>query len=190
MGRRGPLIPRVPLDRRWFEAIWFERRWLEKTTRFLRCLLYWDPPKYEPHRWNDNDGIQFNNNCYNYATNIRTDTYAQPGMATGRYYLDYGGENCPNVTLSALSDGLRAVGADTSCVGRCHKVALVMDPGWDYHWYRLDENGMWSHKMGPDPATNLDNSDNLIFDPRNADRGTYTEFCGFFCVCCDTVTVS
>jgi hypothetical protein len=41
---------------------------------------------------------------------------------------------------------------------------------------------MWSHKIGPSKATNLDNSDRPISDPRTADRFRYTQFCGFFAV--------
>src|SRR5262249_25721820 len=38
-------------------------------------------PLYEPAWWNDGGQRQFNNNCYNYSTNYRTDTFAQPGLA-------------------------------------------------------------------------------------------------------------
>lgn len=40
-------------------------------------------PLYEPNWWNDNGQKQLNNNCYNYSTNYRTDTFAQPGLAAG-----------------------------------------------------------------------------------------------------------
>ena len=43
-------------------------------------------PLYEPDWWNDGGQIQFNNNCYNYGSNYRTDTYAQPGRAAGAMY--------------------------------------------------------------------------------------------------------
>jgi hypothetical protein len=63
----------------------------------------------------------------------------------------------------------------------------VVDPGTDYHWYRLDRNGMWTHKPGGTQATNLDNSGNPISSPETADRCggwlCYTEFCGYFCSC-------
>jgi hypothetical protein len=36
-------------------------------------------PLYEPDWWNDGAQRQFNNNCYNYATNYRSDTFAQSG---------------------------------------------------------------------------------------------------------------
>ena len=36
-------------------------------------------PLYEPNWWNDNGQKQWNNNCYNYACDYRSDTFAQPG---------------------------------------------------------------------------------------------------------------
>jgi hypothetical protein len=164
-------------------------RWgpLRRLWCWIVCLFLWRPPRFEPARWNDNNGIQFNNNCYNYGCNIQTGTFAQPGRATGNEYTAF---TCQEVTKGALSDGLVAHSCDTDCTGCCHKVALVMAPGWDFHWYRLDDNGMWSHKPGGTPATNVDNSGNLISDPRTADRGPYTEFCGCFCVCTCRVTIS
>ncbi len=90
--------------------------------------------------------------------------------------------------MGAISDGLRAAG-EAPCGGSCNKVALVVAPGYDFHWYRLDDNGLWSHKPGGTQATNLDKSNNLITDPRTANRGPYTDFCGFFCVCCGRVTI-
>ena len=53
---------------------------------------------------------------------------------------------------------------------------------WDYHWYRQDSDGSWSHKCGEDPATNLDNSGRRIYDPVYADRGRYTEVIGFYAI--------
>jgi len=40
-------------------------------------------------------------------------------------------------------------------------LALVIAPGWDFHWYRKGEDGMWTHKPGGTPATNVDNSGHL-----------------------------
>jgi hypothetical protein len=62
-------------------------------------------------------------------------------------------------------------------------VALVIAPGIDYHWYRRGTDGFWTHKMGPTPATNLDNSGHTITNPETADRGMYTVFAGYFCAC-------
>ncbi|HYZ76002.1 MAG TPA: hypothetical protein VE596_01390 [Gaiellaceae bacterium] len=164
---------------------WLERlveafvRWVE------RCI-----PAYDPQNWAD--GIQFTNNCYNYACAIRTDTWAQPGRATGHMYsfpID-----CAGIDAAARSDGLRPLDCDRGCGCRdcCYKVALAIAPGEvynDFNWYRLDRDGYWSHKPGW-TVTNLDNSGNPITDPRTADRGPYTVFCGCYCVCQGQVTIS
>jgi len=139
-----------------------------------RCI-----PKYDPAAWNGPDVCPFNN-CYNYACDIRTNTFAQPGEASGNPYALLA---CASVGPAAESDGLvHSSEPDCGCSECCHTVALVMAPGYDYHWYRKGPDGKWSHKPGSTPATNLDNSGHEITDPRTANRGPYTEFCGFYCV--------
>ena len=49
--------------------------------------------------------------------------------------------------------------------------------GGDFHWYRLDNNGTWSHKPGQTGATNLDDASRTITDPRTADTGVYKFVC-------------
>jgi hypothetical protein len=137
-------------------------------------------PLYEPHWWNDGGTKQFNNNCYNYATNYRTDTFAQPGLAAGAMYTAL---TCASVRPAAEKDALISQpGANNKCPGEGHLVALVIAPGWDFHWYRKGRNGLWTHKPGGTPVTNLDNSGVPIPDPRTADRGPYTQFCTFMVV--------
>ena len=58
--------------------------------------------------------------------------------------------------------------------------ALVIAPGWDYHWYRLHLEKFWGHKPGGTKATNLDDSRKVIYNPETADRGSYTQFCGYY----------
>ena len=53
---------------------------------------------------------------------------------------------------------------------------------YDYHWYRLDNTGYWSHKPGATLVTDRDNSGNRILDPRYADRGVYNQFVCFMYV--------
>ncbi len=72
--------------------------------------------------------------------------------------------------------------ANNKCPGEGHLVALVIAPGWDFPWYRKGRNGLWTHKPGGTPVTNLDNSGVTIPDPRTADRGPYTQFCTFMVV--------
>jgi hypothetical protein len=137
-------------------------------------------PLYEPAWWNDGGQKQWSNNCYNYSTNYRSDTFAQPGLAAGAMYATL---SCSDVRAGAVADDLIATPkADNRCPKEGHLVALVVAPGWDFHWYRKGRTGYWSHKPGGTQATNRDNSNNLIPDPRTADRGPYTDFCTFMVV--------
>lgn len=137
-------------------------------------------PLYEPGWWNEGGHRQHSNNCYNYATNYRTDTFAQPGLAAGAMYTSL---QCAPVLAGAVADALvDDPDAGNRCPHEGHLVALVIAPGWDFHWYRKGRTGFWSHKPGSTPATNRDNSGNLIPDPRNANRGPYVDFCTFMVV--------
>ncbi len=133
--------------------------------------------QFNPGFWNV-PSVQPFNNCYNYARNWRTDTFAQPGRAHGAMTSTMA---CANVTTAAMADGL---------VKRCtclpisewprRLMALVIDPGWDYHWYRHQRGGFWGHKPGGTAARNTDNSGVVIANPETCDRGGYTDFCGYF----------
>ena len=131
--------------------------------------------------WNINLQVSANN-CYNYSTNYRTDTFAQPGQASG---LNITVSSCNpssgnSVKAGAIADGLVDLpNNNNTCPRKGHLVALVIDPNSDYHWFRKGPTGKWSHKPGQTPATILDNSGLPITDPRTADRGGYTEFCTF-----------
>ncbi len=152
---------------------WKPVRW----PRHERCRC---APLYEPNWWNDGGQRQGNNNCYNYSTNYRTDTFAQPGLAAG---AEYTALTCASVRPAAIADDLiDSPGANNKCPKEGHLVALVIAPGWDFHWYRKGRNGYWTHKPGGTQATNVDNSGVLIPDPRTADRGPYTNFCTFMVV--------
>ena len=143
-------------------------------------------PTYTPSFWNDGGQIQYNNNCYNYSNNKRTDTFAQPGRAAGAMYTNL---SCTSVGPAAAADGVDSIPATGACNRswlfwrRYDKLALVVAPGWDYHWYRQDSNGMWTHKPGGTQATNLDNLGNPISNPETAARGPYVDFCGYYCSC-------
>lgn len=166
---------------------WWPCRW------WWPCYWWWwrrcrCAPLYEPNWWNDSGQRQYHNNCYNYATNYRTDTYAQPGEAANAKWTDLSACDVPvpdiSAKMGAISDCLiDDPTANNRCPSEGHLVSLVIKPGstysWDYHWYRKGRNKYWSHKMGGSPVTNLDNSGNPISDPRTADRGLYTEFCTF-----------
>ncbi len=131
---------------------------------------------YNPSFWNGSYQVQGNNNCYNYSMNWRSDTFAQPGNISG-YNLPYP-PDCANVNIGANKDG-----CTTTCKGKVKRVALVIWPGWDYHWYRRHSEGFWGHKPGSTAARNTDNSNRVIdgttLTPANCNRGGYTVFCGY-----------
>lgn len=148
-----------------------------------RLILFPRPcpcgPLYEPAWWNV-PARQPVNNCYNYSANYRTDTFAQPGQAAGAMY---GSLSCAAVKPAAVADELiDSPSANNACPTEGHLVALVVAPGYDYHWYRKGRDGWWTHKPGRTAVTNLDNAGKKILDPRNADRGPYTDFCTFMVV--------
>ncbi|HEX8918556.1 MAG TPA: peptidoglycan-binding domain-containing protein [Chloroflexota bacterium] len=150
----------------------------------------WDAlctPSFTPADWNDGGTVQRNNNCYNYSSDIRTDTFAQPGRGSGHPFSTL---DCSSVGAGAQADGLTPVSCDQPDCPKCgHRMALVIWPGQDFHWYRRDIDGTWSHKPGQTRARNVDNSGRSITDPRTADRGPYTDFCGCYCLCKPDVTI-
>jgi hypothetical protein len=182
LGREFPSLLRREIER--FEEVrlkwpWRPCRWPKKNP--CRCA-----PLYEPAWWNDGGQRQLHNNCYNYASNYRTDTFrvlpdgSQPGAASGAMYTSL---TCGSVKPAAVADGLiDSPAANNKCPKEGHLVALVIAPGSDFHWYRKGRNGYWTHKPGSTPATNVDNSGVSIPDPRTANRGPYTDFCTFMVV--------
>ena len=133
--------------------------------------------KYNPGFWNV-PAVQPHNNCYNYARNWRTDTFAQPGRAHG---AQTGTMKCANVTTAAMADGLKRR-CDCLPVSEWPRrlMALVIAPNQDYHWYREQRGGFWGHKPGGTAARNVDNNGALVVNPETAARGPYTDFCGYF----------
>jgi len=161
------------------------RRFSEMLRRTITSALTSSAPEFEPSLWSAANDVQYENNCYNYACDIRV-TYAQPGLTSGHEHVRIG---CNEISKGAIADGLVPVDCTKRCGRRCHKVALVISPGNTFHWYRRDRSGLWSHKPGDGPPTNLDYSGNLIVDPRTADRGPFEIFCGCYCVCKNRVSI-
>jgi hypothetical protein len=127
--------------------------------------------------------FQANNNCYNYACNIATNSFAQPGRLHGISVLKSGRLDVPSVRKGAELDGLTCLGNSKVYINdvvkysrgkKGHVVALLIsEPDesarWsgDYHWVRCDSKGcnFWSQKSGSGQVTNLDFTGRLIVDP-------------------------
>lgn len=115
----------------------------------------------------------------------------QPGIFDGEANdEEYLGESVDITALlqavqedSAVADfTFTEIGQYDVCPPGTYKVALIY--GKDYHWYRQNSDGTWSHKPGTTEVTNLDAHGNIIFDPLYACSNTklYTHFAGYYAV--------
>lgn len=159
---------------------------------------------YSPDKYNNYNGIKESHNCFMYAVydhiNLPSKKctlkdcqlpFAQPGRISGYPTWErVKGKRCPDIIGRTLGDV-----PDTtlsSFTGKCpkgtRKVATVVDPKNDYHWYRQDADGYWSHKPGSTPVTNVDSTGRRIYDPQLASRHSsgsdlnYNKFCGYLCI--------
>jgi hypothetical protein len=127
--------------------------------------------------------FQPNNNCYAYACNIASNSFAQPGRLHGYLYPEP--PTGPGVQAGAEQDGLVYIGTSLDAVqsdtatgdGGQYVALLISDAdtpnGWpgDYHWVRCDDLNQfrsWSQKDGNDHVTNFDFAGNPITDPASA----------------------
>jgi hypothetical protein len=147
----------------------------EALTAAASC--FYDTEPFSPAIWNDSGYVQYFNNCYNYACNRITDTFAQPGRGGGFTP----GMSCAGVSQGTLLDGNHFWGdCFPSVVLGKYVMALVVAPGIDFHWYRYSTEGFWGHKPGQTQARNTDNAGSLVVSPYYCARDPYTDFCGFF----------
>uniref|UniRef100_A0A6C0IWX3 Uncharacterized protein n=1 Tax=viral metagenome TaxID=1070528 RepID=A0A6C0IWX3_9ZZZZ len=142
---------------------------------------------YDGESWNKMGNVQ-KLNCYDYAwgnANPHQLEFSQPiPRPPNELYT------CNNVEKGMMKQHPDAeiIEFEQSCPSGKRKVALVVDdvaPS-DYHWYRQDNDGFWSHKQGYMNPTNLDASGDVIKDPRKSDRKfehfNYTKMCNFYCI--------
>ncbi len=135
----------------------------------------------------------YKTNCYGYACNKAKSQQAKnlshelhPGEVAGLEYWDrdapvepgreqYADLELParsatvnNILKKALADGL-----SLEPLPGGYPVYFAVAPD-DYHWYRQDDTGYWSHKPGSNAARNKDGdggvSDRLITNPMLANR--------------------
>ena len=60
----------------------------ELLARLLRAAVDWIErciPKYVPAAWNDGNGIEFNNNCYNYGLRHSDEHFRAAGKGPWRH---------------------------------------------------------------------------------------------------------
>lgn len=134
-------------------------------------------PEFNASQW-----MSASDNSYNYAVNKATGTYAQPGRAGGAQYanineMELRAACILDVILDLEDQSPGVFPASNNCL-----MILAIIPGLDFHFYRRDSSGNWSHKPGPRQPTDLDNSGYPITDPRTADIAPY-KYVRFLSVC-------
>ena len=128
------------------------------------ALPFPPPPTIWHERANDN-------NCYNYALNLPCHNWASPGG------LSYPVPCRPLVAL-VESDGPRQLhrGFENECAANAHMILLcVVNPHksiGNFHFLRLDRDGVWSHKFGGGAVENEDHNESRMTD-LGAARFTY-----------------
>jgi len=120
--------------------------------------------------------------------------YHQPGGVHGHSdtLSTAKGRTCPVVDRLIREDvpDLIPTTFDAKCPANTSKIALVVHPGEDYHFFRQDEDGWWSHKDGSNKVKRFDAEQQAIWNPQTAARDyrpkgsflNYSDFCGFYCV--------
>lgn len=169
-----------------------------------RSPLTGEEPRYDPDKYNKYHGIKESHNCYTYAFNYlklpktRKCTkkscplpFPQPGRASGHpKWSDVKGKRCPDILARIMGDvpGSSLTTFEAKCPKRTRKIALVVDEDQDYHFYRQDADGYWSHKPGATDVIRHDATKRPIYDPELASRYYpqsglhYDQFCSFMCI--------
>ena len=143
---------------------------------------------YEPNSWNREE-VELYTNCYSYAFNNQW-YWMNPGRDSPVGSIAQNDITKTNVVNYVREDAyslgfvFEEIEWDDCCDTGAYKVALVVDEGVDYHWYRQNPDGTWSHKRGQTDVINYDASGLIINNPKTADRDyfwlDYDEFVGYF----------
>lgn len=160
---------------------------------------------YDESLWNYSP-VQGSTNCYAYAINdqvivagLDPGSYANPSSSlVGPTNLEIFGDLVSLKVQLDFQKYSRETGETyifeeiekyTTCPSGTYKVALIAgeinaeDNKWNYHWYRQDSDGLWSHKPGHTAISRYDADDKPIIDPETCEWDiNYTYFVGFFAV--------
>lgn len=157
---------------------------------------------FAPHLWhactkNDWKSCDQGVNCYSYALNHPSNYWSVPGLgymkSCPQLFFDRFNQYFKNFSLTeyrksmiegAIADGLVPV-TDAENREGYYIVALFFNDNpynFDFHWYRKDDDGTWSHKDGWMDATKEDMNGNIILDPRDDKHAVHAIFGSFFLV--------
>jgi hypothetical protein len=138
---------------------------------------------FNPAAWEDARVVE-NTNCYAYALNCPQMGWARPGNLRSLFNPRYGIEliTVENIRNFMKNDGLEELSETEALSSSLNALALRISDRSDYHFYRLDSNGLWSHKQSYlDPSSDDDRGD-VIKNPRTAASRSYAKFGGYFTI--------
>jgi hypothetical protein len=149
---------------------------------------------YDPDKWNKIYNIKETHNCYSYALGKIVKglkSKSQPGYASGFNYFNDKDFDCNEFKERFKKDSPASYieKFDNACIPGFYKIFLAIDPPNDYHWWRQDADGYFSHKPGSTKVLNLDASGKLIKNPYKSNRKfehrNYYKPCFFACIYSD-----
>ncbi len=168
-----------------------------------KSVLTGKEPHFRPDKYNKTRRMRESHNCFAYAfdyvdlppldkcnENSCPISFPQPGRASGYpRWSKIKDKRCPDLLGRLFGDvpNLKMTTFEKKCPNNSSKIALVVDEDEDYHFYRQDSNGYWSHKPGATEVTHIDATGRPIYDPQLATRKydrtklDYDEFCGYLC---------
>lgn len=150
-------------------------------------------PSFEPEKWNNRENIKYNHNCYAYLLDKRAKRIGkpQPGYFSGFTSIQDDDYNCFEFYKRLKKDipSLYLSSFDEKCKKGFYKGFIALDTKLedsDYHFYRQDKSGYWSHKPGRQDAVDYDANMKKIKNPVKANRKyryfNYNTPCFFFCM--------
>ncbi len=150
-------------------------------------------PTYNPKYWNNNKNIKNNNNCYSYSVNNKNNKFGkpQPGYFSRFNHIKDNQYKCVSFFKRILNDipSVYLTSFKQKCKNGFSKAFFAIDSNkneHDYHFYRQDNNQLWSHKPGTTNVINYDADYKIIKNPYTANRNyihyNYDKPCFFFCV--------
>lgn len=173
-----------------------------------RKIKLTNTPIYNPSKWNSNKYIKIFHNCYSYALNLidlkqtnkckkymnRTKKHC-PRPQPGDYFGYVDKFNAKKVTCKQIEErmlkdnpSIQKLKKNQTCPIGFYKIMLyVATDGSDFHFYRQDNTGLWSHKYGWRLVRNKDLKGKIIHTPILADKGIFTVPCGTYAVPIDKV---
>jgi hypothetical protein len=153
---------------------------------------------FEPNDWHSCKTTNWESckngvNCYSYALNNSKYYWAVPGHGyahtEGKIYFDHFDLRFQDDSLEnfrkkiidgAVSDGLIPITQPVEKDGYYLSALYFPTHIHDFHWFRKDSDGFWSHKNGYKEPSRLDDEGIPIHDIQKANHKNYPLFGGLF----------